>query len=214
MSRKVDARSNRVGITKKWNSSWFAEGASYAANLIEDFKIREILNKQLRTAGLDTVIIERSLKNIKIILTVAKPGVVIGRKGSGLALLRAKLAKVTKVNVELLVEEAKDPETHAKIVADTIAMQLERRYSAKRAINIAADKAMQKNAKGIKIDVGGTIFGPSSVATVVKTTRGTVPTQTLRADIDFAKATAHTRGGALGVKVWIHKGDIDPSDAI
>jgi len=214
MSRKVDARSNRVGITKKCNSSWFAEGASYAANLIEDFKIREILNKQLRTAGLDTVIIERSLKNIKIILTVAKPGVVIGRKGSGLALLRAKLAKVTKVNVELLVEEAKDPETHAKIVADTIAMQLERRYSAKRAINIAADKAMQKNAKGIKIDVGGTIFGPSSVATVVKTTRGTVPTQTLRADIDFAKAKAHTRGGALGVKVWIHKGDIDPSDAI
>ncbi len=210
MSRKVDARSNRIGITKGWNSKWFAEGESYANNLIEDYKIRKVINKKLRSAGLNTIIIERSLKNIKIILTVAKPGIVIGRKGSGLADLRAKLSKITKTNLELLVEEAKNPETHAKIIADTIAMQIERRYSAKRAINIAADKAMQKGAKGIKLQVGGTIFGPSSIATVVKTIRGAVPTQTLRVDIDFAKATAFTRGGSIGIKVWVNKGDLGP----
>lgn len=209
MSRKVDARSNRIGITKGWNSKWFAEGASYADNLIDDFKIRKVINKKIRSAGLDTIMIERSLKNVKVILTVAKPGIVIGRKGSGLAELRTAISKVTKSNIELLVEEAKNPETHAKIVAESIAMQLERRFSAKRAINMAADKAMQKNVKGIKIDVGGTVFGPSSIGTVVKTIRGAVPTQTLRADIDFAKATAFTRGGTIGVKVWINKGELE-----
>lgn len=209
MSRKVDARSNRMGITKGWNSRWYAEGVAYANNLIEDYKIRAVVDKELKSAGLDVVTIERSLKNLKIILTAAKPGVVIGRKGAGLSGLREKIAKVTKVNIELEVVEAKDPETYAKIVADTIANQIERRFSAKRAMNMAADKAMQKRASGIKIEIGGTIFGPSSIGTTIKTSRGTVPTQTLRANIDYAKSTAYTRGGTIGIKVWINKGELE-----
>lgn len=210
MSRKVDARANRVGITKGWHSVWYAEGEQYAQNLIEDAKIRKYIYSTLRTAGLDVVVIERSLKSVRIIIKAAKPGVVIGRKGVGLAQLRRGLEKLTKSEIEIpQMYEVKKPETYAKIVAESIAMRVERRISSKRAINIAADKTMDAGAKGVRIEIAGTLYGPSSIATVAYTVRGAVPTQTLRADVDFAKATAYTRGGTIGVKVWIYKGELE-----
>ena len=209
MSRKVNPVGLRVGVTQDWKSTWFAEGDLYASNVIEDDKIRSYLKKELRTSGIDSIIIERSIKSVKIIIHVARPGVVIGRKGSGLAQIREHVKKLTKSEIDLQIEEVKKPETSASIVAETVAMQIERRIYARRAINIAADKAMEAGAKGIKVQVGGTVNGPNSISLVDIASRGAVPTQTLRADIDFAKAIANTRGGTIGVKVWVYKGEKD-----
>ena len=208
MSRKVDPRANRVGITKGWNSLWFADDKLYSKNLIEDYYIRKLLGKELRKAGLDKINIERSIKTLKIIIHVARPGVVIGRKGSELGALRIKLAKLTKSELDIQIEEIKKPEISAGIVSDTIAMQLERRMSARKSMNIAATKAMDAGAKGIKIVIKGTIYGPSTIGTTLSIYKGAIPTQTLRADIDFAKSVAHTIGGTLGTKVWIYKGNL------
>ncbi len=207
MSRKIDPIGLRVGITKPWLSSWFAEGDRYADRVVEDAKIRAVLRKKLRTAGLDSILIERSIKSVKIIIRVTRPGVVIGRKGTGLSQIRESIKKITKDDIDLLIEEVKQPELSAPVVAETIAMQIEKRVSPKRAINVAADKAMESGAKGIKIEAGGTLFGPNSMGTVITTSRGPVPTQTLRADIDYAKTVAYTRGGTIGIKVWIYKGE-------
>lgn len=208
MSRAVSATANRAGITKDWNSVWFATNADYSKFLLEDYNIRQYLFERLRVANIDSVIIKRQIGSIKIIVKVGKPGIAIGRKGKDLAIVREALQKMTESKLEIIVEEVKRPDTSAKIIADTIAMQLEKRFSPKRALNIAADKAVQQGAKGVKIVIGGTIFGPSSIASVLKTTRGALPTQTLRKDITFAKSTAHTIGGTIGVKVWINNGDI------
>jgi small subunit ribosomal protein S3 len=207
MSRRVDPRANRVGITTGWSSVWFAEGANYAKFLIEDSKIRNHLDRVLRSAGLDRVIIERSIKNLKVIIRVAKPGVVIGRKGGELEKLRKALYRITRSDLDLLIEEVKKPEQSAKIAADSIAMQLEKRISVKKAMNVTAEKAMESGALGFKVVVSGTIYGPSSIGTEVSTYRGAIPSQTLRADIDYSKSTAHTIGGTVGVKVWIYRGE-------
>ena len=208
MSRKVDPRSMRMGVTKNWKSVWFAEGDEYANRAIEDEKIRKYLFKALRNAGLGDVLIERSIKAAKITIQVAKPGIVIGRKGSGLTELREHLKKITKSELDIQIEEVKKPESNSSIIAESIAMQIERRISAKRAMNMAADKAMEVGAKGIRIEAAGTVFGPNSIAVGLLTTRGAVPTQTLRADINFSKTTAHTRGGTIGIKVWVYLGEI------
>lgn len=211
MSRKVDARANRVGITTGWNSVWFAEGSQYAKNLLEDYKIRTFIKKKLRSAGLDRVIIERSLKSIKLIIRVAKPGVVIGRKGNDLSILRSNLNKITNADLDIQIEDVKKPELSAGIASDSIAMQLEKRISAKKAMNTTADRAMEAGALGIRVVISGTIFGPSTIGTEINTVRGAIPTQTLRADIDFAKATANTIGGTVGVKVWVYRGEYQNS---
>lgn len=208
MSRKVDSRSLRAGITKGWNSIWFADTDLYSKNLLEDDKIRKYLSKTLRGAGLDLVLIERSIKSIKIIIRVSKPGLVIGRKGSGLAEIRSAISKITKSDIELLIEEVKNQNLSASIVAENIAMQIEKRISARRALSMAAEKSMDAGAKGIRIQVAGTVQGPNSIATEDVVYKGAVPAQTLRADIDFAKATAYTRGGTIGIKVWIYKGEL------
>lgn len=208
MSRKVDSRSLRAGITKGWNSIWFADTDLYSKNLLEDDKIRKYLSKTLRGAGLDLVLIERSIKSIKIIIRVSKPGLVIGRKGSGLAEIRSAISKITKSDIELLIEEVKNQNLSASIVAENIAMQIEKRISARRALSMAAEKSMDAGAKGIRIQVAGTVQGPNSIATEDVVYKGAVPAQTLRADIDFAKSTAYTRGGTIGIKVWIYKGEL------
>lgn len=208
MSRKINPAGLRVGITQDWKSTWYAEGDKYAAFLLEDNKIREYLKKALRSAGVEAILIERSIKALKIIIRVSRPGVVIGRKGAGLSEIRSKLAKITKYDVDLQIEEVKNPEASAPIVAEAVAMQIERRISAKRAINMAAEKAMNAGAKGIKLEINGTINGPNSIAMQDIVTKGAVPTQTLRADIDFAKGIAFTRGGTIGIKVWIYKGEV------
>lgn len=208
MSRKVDPRSMRMGITKNWKSLWFAEGSDYADRAIEDDKIRKYIYKSLRTAGVGEVIIERSIKTVKINIHVAKPGIVIGRKGTGLSEIRENLKKITKSEIDLQVEEVKKPEINANIVAETVAMQIEKRVSAKRAMNIAADKALESGAKGIRLETSGTVFGPNSIAVGLVTYRGAVPTQTIRADVNYAKAVAQTRGGSIGVKVWMYLGEL------
>lgn len=208
MSRKVDTRALRAGITKPWLSNWFAEDTRYATSLVEDDKIRKYLNKKLRTTGLDQILIERSIQKITITIKVAKPGIVIGRKGAGLAQLRVDLAKITKADIDLQVEEVKKPELSAAIVAENLAMQIERRVHAKRALSMATKKSIDAGAKGIKVEISGTVNGPNSVALSDGATVGKVPTQTLRADIDYAKATAFTRGGTIGVKVWIYRGEL------
>jgi small subunit ribosomal protein S3 len=208
MSRKVDTRALRAGVTKPWLSSWFAEGAKYAIALVEDDKIRKHLSKKLRTCGLDQILIERSIQKIIITIRVSKPGIVIGRKGSGLGQLRAELSKITKADIDLQIEEVKRPDLSAAIVAENLAMQIERRVHAKRALSMAVKKSTESGAKGIKIEISGTVNGPNSVALSDSATFGKVPTQTLRADIDYARATAFTRGGTIGVKVWIYRGEI------
>jgi len=205
MSRKINPTAFRIGITKGWLSSWFAEGGDYGDALIEDNKIRKYLKKSMRSAGIDAIMIERSIKSIKIIIHVARPGVVIGRKGSGLAQIRIDLKKITKSDIELQVEEVAKPDLSAPIVAEYVAQSIERRVHPKRAINMSADKTMEAAAKGVRVQVGGTVHGPNSVAMVFVATRGAIPTQTLRADIDYAATTAFTKAGTLGIKVWIYK---------
>ncbi len=208
MSRKVDVRALRVGVTKNWTSVWFAEDDVYARNLIEDDRIRKYLNAKLRTAGLDQVIIERSIQKVSIIIKVSKPGIVIGRKGSGLSMLRGDLTKITKSDIDLQVEEVKKADLSAAILAETLAMQIERRTHVKRAMNSTVKRAMEAGALGAKVQVSGTINGPNSIAMIDNAAAGTIPTQTLRADIEYAKTTAFTRGGTIGIKVWLHKGEI------
>lgn len=209
MSRKVDTRALRAGVTKPWLSSWFAEDDRYATALVEDDRIRKHLAKKLRTCGLDQALIDRSIQKVTITIRVAKPGIVIGRKGAGLGQLRAELSKITKSDIDLQVEEVKKPELSASIVAENLAMQIERRVHAKRALSMATKKSIDAGAKGIKIQISGTVNGPNSIAMSDTTTVGKVPTQTLRADMDYAKATAFTRGGTVGIKVWIYRGEIN-----
>jgi len=209
MSRKINPTGLRVGVTQDWKSTWFAEGDRYADLLLEDYKIRKYLHRALRTAGVEAILIERSIKALKILIRVSRPGVVIGRKGVGLSEIRSKITKMTTSDIDLQIEEVKNPEASAPIVAEAIAMQIERRISAKRAINMAAEKAMNAGAKGIKLEISGTVNGPNSIAMNDIVTKGAVPTQTLRADIQFAKGTAFTRGGTIGIKVWVYKGEVE-----
>jgi small subunit ribosomal protein S3 len=208
LSRKINPIAMRAGITIPWKSTWFAEGAEYANKILEDDKIRTYLKRDLRNAGLHDVLIERSIKSIKITIIVSKPGVVIGRKGTGLTEIRERVKRHTKSDIELLIEEVKNPDLSALIVAENIAMQIEKRTSPKRAINQATEKAISAGALGIKVQVGGTLYGPNSIAMTQEITKGAVPTQTLRTNIDYAKAISYTRGGTIGVKVWINKGEI------
>jgi small subunit ribosomal protein S3 len=209
MSRKINPTGLRVGVSQDWKSTWYAEGDRYANFLLEDYKIRKYLNRALRTAGVEAILIERSIKAVKIVIKVSRPGVVIGRKGAGLAEIRSKMSKMTVSDIDLQIEEVKNPEASAPIVAEGVAMQIERRISAKRAVNMAAEKAMSAGAKGIKLEINGTINGPNSIAMQDIVIKGAVPTQTLRANIDFAKAVAFTRGGTIGIKVWIYKGEVE-----
>lgn len=208
MSRKINPTGLRVGVTQDWKSTWYAEGDRYAKYLIEDEKIRSYLKKSLRTSGVEAILIERSIKAVKITIRVSRPGVVIGRKGSGLAEIREKVSKMTDSDIELQIEEVKVAEASAPIVAESIAMQIERRVRSKRAIKYAVDKAMAAGVKGIRVEVSGTLNGPNSIGMSDVVSEGAVPTQTLRADIDFSKAIAFTRGGTIGVKVWIYKGEV------
>lgn len=209
MSRKINPTGLRVGVSQDWKSTWYAEGRRYADFLLEDYKIRKYLNKALRTAGVEAILIERSIKAVKIVIRVSRPGVVIGRKGAGLAEIRANISKISKHDIDLQIEEVKNPEASAPIIAEAIAMQIERRISAKRAVNMAAEKAMSAGAKGIKVEINGTINGPNSIAMQDIVIKGAVPTQTLRANIDYAKGVAFTRGGTIGIKVWVYHGEVE-----
>jgi small subunit ribosomal protein S3 len=205
MGQKINPRSMRLQVDHDWQSHWFA-GKDFAANLIEDLKLRRAIEKQLsKRAGLARIDIERSPNLLTVTIHTSKPGVVIGRGGAGAEELKAKLAKLAGRTVKVSIEEVKKPETNAALVAENIASQLERRISFRRAMKMAVENAMKNGALGAKVRVGGRLNGAEMARREV-VSQGSIPLHTLRADIDYAQVTARTTYGVIGVKVWIYKG--------
>lgn len=208
MGQKIHPHGLRVGIIKDWDSRWYAE-KDFADYLLEDFKIRQYIKKALYTAGVSRIEIERAAKRIKVTINTAKPGMVIGKGGSSVDELKTELEKMTDKQVSINVVEIKNPDIDAQLVAENIASQLERRISFRRAMKQAITRAMRSGAKGIKTMVSGRLGG-AEIARSEMYHEGTIPLQTLRADIDYGFAEAHTTYGRIGVKVWIYKGEVLP----
>ncbi|WWO98831.1 MAG: 30S ribosomal protein S3 [Candidatus Dasytiphilus stammeri] len=207
MGQKVHPNGMRLGITKFWNSSWFANKRDYAKNLESDDKIREFLNKKLAKAFVSHIFIERPAKSIRITIHTARPGIIIGKKGEDIEKLRQKVAKITGVPSQINITEVRKPELNAKLVADSIASQLERRVIFRRSMKRAVQNAMRLGAKGIKVEISGRLGG-AEIARREWYREGRVPLHTLRADIDFSISEAYTNYGVIGVKVWIFKGEV------
>ena len=207
MGRKVHPIGFRLKINKTWDSCWFASGEKYADQLHEDREIREMVFKMSPRAGISRVEIERFPNSVHITVHTAKPGIVIGRKGANVKVLRKELQALTGTNVKLDIAEIKEPELDAWLVAENIANQLSRRISHRRAMQRAVSSTMRQGAKGIKVMCSGRLMG-QEMARKEWMRDGRVPAQTLRADIDFARAEAMTTYGRIGVKVWIYKGEI------
>ena len=206
MGQKVNPIGLRLGVNRTWDSRWYAD-ESYARLLHEDLKIREFLHKRLAQAGVSRIVIERPAKKARITIHTARPGVVIGKKGADIEKIRHDLAKLTKADVHLNIVEIRKPEIDAKLVADGIAQQLERRVSTRRAMKRAVQSEMRLGAQGIRINCGGRLGG-AEIARSVWYREGRVPLHTLRAHVDYGQAAAQTTYGVCGVKVWIYKGDI------
>ena len=205
MGRKVHPIGFRLGINKPWLGRWYAEGKDYTNQLHQDLKIRELVKKEAERAGVSNIEIERYPGKVKVTLQTAKPGILIGRKGESVKVLRQQLEALTGKKIDLEVKEIKSADTDAYLVATNIAGQLERRISYRRAMKRAIQQALRQGAGGIKISVSGRLSG-AEMARRVTLREGRVPLQTLRADIDFARAAATTTFGQIGIKVWIYKG--------
>ncbi len=214
MGQKVNPFGFRLGSLYTWKSKWYANNRDYSNVLLKDIKLREYLMETLKKAGILKVEIERSIKVLKIYIFVTRPGVVIGKGGSGIEklnkdikkLLDIKLKDKNAAKVDIRIEEVRKPFAHARLVAQQISDQLIRRYPHRRAVAQAMDKAMEAGVKGIKIQISGRIGG-AEIARTEKYFKGNVPTQTLRADIDYAEMPSLTRSGYVGIKVWVHKGE-------
>lgn len=213
MGQKVNPHGLRVGIIKDWDSKWYADSKNFNEFLVEDYKIREYVKKKLFISGVSRIEIERAANRIKLTIYTAKPGMVIGKGGSGVEELRLNLEKMTKKNVVVNVEEVKVAELDAQLVAENIASQLERRVSFRRAMKQAIQRTMRSGAKGIKTSVSGRLGG-ADMARTEGYSEGTIPLQTLRADIDYGFAEADTTYGKLGVKVWLYKGEVLPTKKV
>ncbi len=209
MGRKVHPIGFRLGINKTWESRWFANRTRYAQNLHQDRAIRGLVNTIAPHSGISRVEIERDSSSVHVTVHTAKPGIVIGRKGANVKELRRQIQGLTGANVKLDIAEIREPDLDARLVADNIAGQLERRISHRRAMQRAVAQAMRQGAKGIKVMCSGRLSGVE-MARREWMREGRVPAQTLRADIDFAKAEALTTYGRIGVKVWIYRGDAVP----
>lgn len=209
MGQKVDPHGLRVGVIKDWDSRWYAEG-DFAENLIEDYKIREYLKKRLYKAGISKIEIERMSDRLKVVVYAGKPGIVIGQKGAEIEKTRGEIAKLTGKRVIIEVKEVKRPDKDAQLVAENIAAQLENRVSFRKAVKTAMSRSMKMGALGIKAAVSGRLGG-ADMARSEFYSDGTIPLQTLRADIDYGFAEANTTYGKVGVKVWIYKGEILPT---
>ena len=207
MGQKVNPIGLRLGINRTWDSRWYATRDEYGTLLHEDIKMREMLSKKLKQAGVSKIIIERPHKKCRVTIYTARPGVVIGKKGADIEALRRELAKFTDSEVHLNIVEVRKPEIDATLVADNIAQQLERRVAFRRAMKRAMQSAMRLGAQGIRINCGGRLGG-AEIARMEWYREGRVPLHTLRADIDYGVASAHTAYGVCGVKVWIFKGEI------
>jgi len=206
MGQKVNPIGLRVGINRTWDSRWYAD-EGYADMLHEDLKLKRYLHERLAQAGVSRVVIERPTKRARITIHTARPGVVIGKKGADIEKLRKKVADLTSSEVHLNIVEVRKPEVDATLVADNIAQQLERRVAFRRAMKRAVQSAQRMGAEGIKITCAGRLGG-AEIARVEWYREGRVPLHTLRADVDYGVATAHTAYGTNGVKVWIFKGEI------
>ncbi len=210
MGQKVHPNGMRVGVIKDWNSKWYAEKKDYADYLVEDHKIREYVKKKLFISGISRIEIERTAKFVKVSVYTAKPGLVIGKGGNLSEALKAELEKMINKEVNLNIVEVKNIDIDAQLVAESIANQLERRISFRRAMKQAMQKATKAGALGIKTAVSGRLGGADMARTEFYK-EGTVPLQTLRADIDYGFAEADTTYGKIGCKVWIYKGEILPA---
>ena len=210
MGQKVNPIGLRLGINRTWDSRWFAR-KDYSSLLHEDLKLRDFLNQRLQQAGISRIVIERAAKKTRITLHSARPGVVIGKKGADIEKLRADIAKMTNSDVSLNILEIRKPEIDAKLIADGIAQQLERRVAFRRAMKRAVQSAMRLGALGIRINCSGRLGG-AEIARMEWYREGRVPLHTLRADVDFGYGTAKTTYGTCGVKVWVFKGEIMEHD--
>ncbi|MBS0566358.1 MAG: 30S ribosomal protein S3 [Proteobacteria bacterium] len=207
MGHKVHPTGIRLGISKDWNSKWYANKREYAQYLAADLKVREMLREKLAQAGVSKIAIERPAKTARITIHTARPGVVIGKKGEDIEKLRRDVSKVMGVPAHINVSEVRKPELDAQLVAESIAQQLERRIMFRRAMKRSVGNAMRLGALGIKINVGGRLNG-AEIARSEWYREGRVPLHTLRADIDYGFAQAKTTYGIIGIKVWIYKGEV------
>jgi small subunit ribosomal protein S3 len=210
MGQKVNPIGLRVGINRTWDSRWYAD-SDYGDMLHEDLRIRDFLRKRLQQAGVSRIVIERPAKKARITIHTARPGVVIGKKGADIEKLRAELQKMTGGEVHLNIVEIRKPETEARLVAENIANQLERRVAFRRAMKRAVQSAMRLGAQGIRINCAGRLGG-AEIARTEWYREGRVPLHTLRADVDYGEATARTTYGTCGVKVWVFKGEVMAHD--
>ena len=212
MGQKVNPHGMRVGVIKDWDSKWYAE-ADFSDNLVEDYNIRKFVKKELYSAGISKIEIERASDRVKVFIYTAKPGVVIGKGGADIEKLKAKIQKLTTKKVSIDIKEIKRPDGDAQLVAENIALQLENRVSFRRAMKQCMQKTMKAGALGIKTAVSGRLGGADMARTEFYK-EGTIPLQTLRADIDYGFAEADTTYGKIGVKVWIYKGEVLPTKKV
>lgn len=207
MGHKVHPIGIRLGVVKKHNANWYASPKQYAEFLLADLQVREFLNERLKNASVSKILIERPSENARITISTARPGVLIGKKGEDVERLRRDVAKIMKMPVQVNIDEIRKPDLDAKLVAEGIASQLERRVMFRRAMKRAVQNSMRAGAKGIKVEVSGRLGG-AEIARTEWYREGRVPLHTLRADIDYSIVRAETTYGCIGVKVWIFKGEI------
>ena len=207
MGQKVNPIGMRLQVNRTWDSRWFADTKDYGDLLLEDLRMREFIHEECKQAGVSRVIIERPHKKCRVTIHTARPGVIIGKKGADIETLRKKLAKMTASELHLNIVEVRKPELDAQLVGESIAQQLERRVSFRRAMKRAVQNAMRMGAQGIRVNIAGRLGG-AEIARTEWYREGRVPLHTLRADIDYAGVDAKTPNGIIGVKVWIFKGEI------
>ncbi|MGN0517253.1 MAG: 30S ribosomal protein S3 [Acutalibacteraceae bacterium] len=207
MGQKVNPHGLRVGVIKNWDSRWFAKKKDFGDMLVEDYNLRKTLKKQLASAGIPKIEIERDASKVRVHIHCAKPGMVIGKGGSEIEKLRLQCEAILKKPVAINIVEVKNPDLNAQLVAESIAQQLEKRISFRRAMKQSIGRAMKLGAKGIKTQCSGRLGG-AEIARAEQYHEGTIPLQTLRADIDYGFAEAATTYGRIGVKVWLYKGEV------
>ena len=214
MGQKVNPQGLRVGVIRGWDAKWYADKKNFADYLIEDTEIRSLVKEKYYTAGISKIEIERAAKRVKLNIFTAKPGMVIGKGGAGIEALKVELAKIiTDKKIIINIQEVKKPETNAQLMAENIALQLEKRISFRRAMKQTIQRAMKSGAKGVKTACAGRLGG-AEMARTEQYNEGTIPLQTLRADIDYGFAEADTIYGKIGVKVWVYNGEVLPNKRI
>jgi small subunit ribosomal protein S3 len=207
MGQKVHPNGIRLGISRPWNATWYANTNEFADNLHSDFQVRKFLNKELRNASVSRIVLDRPAKSVRVTIHTARPGVVIGKKGEDVEKLRKQVSKLTGAPAQINISEVRKPELDSQLVADNIAGQLERRVMFRRAMKRAVQNAIRLGAKGIKVEVSGRLGG-AEIARTEWYREGRVPLHTLRADIDYSTSEANTTYGIIGVKVWIFRGEV------